>query len=119
MRVVCNTVEEFLQEVGIHIDLADTEGMNSILQGCLRVTVSYNDVGTGGVKKSVVLQASAVMVLPDGGEYLLETGVGCGVDYMDSTQEFEGTKRAEALKKGIHKFCQSHDLTVRPGLIQI
>jgi len=116
MRVVCETFEEFLLDVQTHVGL---EGEDSVLQKCIRVSVSHNDVGTGGVRKSVVFQASAVMVLPNDGEYLLQVGVYCGDDYLDSTQEFHGTEKAESLRQQMVKFCTSHGLTVRPGLVEI
>ena len=115
MRVTCRNVEEFLADLVLG-------GDEKILQNAVRVTTFRNPIdGTkrDAVKFSVVLQASAVVLLPNEGEYLLEVGEDCGVDFVDATQDFEGSDHAAELKDRIKGFCRTHGLEVRPGLIEI
>lgn len=112
MRVVCSTLDDFLEDVKCQAQTPDM-----VLQNCIRVSISKREHGMA--KKIVVLQASAVMLLESGGEYILEVGVECGTDYEDATQEMNGTKESERLKAKINEVCKELGLVVRPGLIQL
>lgn len=72
-----------------------------------------------GVKVGILLQASAVVVTEDGGEYLMEVGEQCGDDWMDATRDFAGSERADVLKTMIEDFCRNRGLTVRPGFFEL
>jgi len=115
MRIVCNTVVDFLRNL-------ELEGPEAVLQKAVRVSVSsvpLDENKREAVKFSVMLQASAVVCLPEGGEYLLEVGVDCGRDYKDDSHEYEGTRTATAARKRIEEFCEKHGLDVRPGVIDL
>lgn len=115
MRVRCYTVDEFLGDLAL-------EDPSHILQQVVRVSTTRNPMGNNGrdkvVKHGVVFQASAVVALDGGGEYLLECGVDCGIDYEDASQEFVGSVRAGDLKQQIIEFCQCRQLSIRPGMIE-
>ena len=70
------------------------------------------------VKIEVTLQASAVMRNSDGGEYLLQYGERCGVDYHDSSQEMIGSSEANKLHDELRRYCDGAGLAVRPGVVQ-
>ena len=115
MRVVCNTVSDFLLNL-------ESEGAERVLQGVVRISVLSTPIGGNkkdAVKFEVVLQASAVVGLVEGGEYLLEVGIDCGIDYMDASHEFEGTRVAEVAKRQIEVHCEKSGLEVRPGIIDL
>jgi hypothetical protein len=57
--------------------------------------------------------------MKEGGEYLLQMGVECGMDYRDSTNELSGTEEAYRQRKLIEDFCKNNGLTVRPGVVQV
>ena len=105
MRVVCETLDEFLT------DLENEE----LVQKAIRVTItSHTDDDT---VFDVNFQASAIVYLPDSGEYLIEVGVDCGKDFKDATQNYEGSDNAAELKQRVRDFCKGHSLSLRPGLI--
>ncbi len=114
MRVTCNDVDAFLKD----LSLADAE---QVLQRAVRVSVSRNPVDGNrrdALKFTVTLQASAIIGLEDGGEYLLEVGVDCGNDYMDGRPDLGGTECADDMVDQIRHFCESRGLVVRPGIIE-
>jgi hypothetical protein len=113
MRVVCNTIDEFLED--LTCEMGNGEGQ--ILQSCVRVSILRHEMNPA--KKQVVLQTSAVVLLENGGEYILEAGINCGVDYEDSTKEMLGTMKANELKQKIASKCSELGLTVRPGMIHV
>ena len=115
MRVVCTTVDDFLRNL-------ESEGPTQILQGVVRINVS--SMPSDGNKRestifSVVLQASAVVGLPEGGEYLLEVGIDCGNDYTDDSHEYKGTRAAGKARDLIEAKCEKLGLEVRPGIIDL
>jgi hypothetical protein len=71
------------------------------------------------VKFVVGVQTSAIVSMKEGGEYLLQMGVECGIDYKDSTNELTGTEEATRQKKLIEGFCKQKGLMVRPGVVQV
>ena len=115
MRVICNTLDDFIENLGGY-------EKDDILQGCVYVDTTKNPVDGNkrtAVKFSVVFQASAVIALPDGGEFLLQMGVDCGTDYHDGTQAMDGTEEADNLRFRLKDFCSSRGVLVRPGIIDV
>ena len=115
MRVTCGTIDEFIENLK-----ALPHG--AVFQKVIYVSRTRNSIdGTArnGVRFSVVLQASAVVDLGDDGQYLLEAGEDCGIDYEDSTQERKGTERASELRQKIKRHCESHGIDVRPGIVDM
>lgn len=112
MRVVCDTVEQFVRNLRLERD---------VYQRVVRVQVTSNPAGVGTSRDAPVLsvnfQASAVVRSDDGGEFLLEVGEDCGHDWRDKSQRFEGTARAKELEDMVRRACEELGLEVRPGLI--
>lgn len=114
MRVECHTMEEFLEDLSMRIE---SSGPECVYQRMVRATVAERLSPDGG-RKFIAFQASAV-VGADGGEYLLQVGIDCGVDYTDSTAESPGSESASRLKGLLKDFCTRKGLVVGPGLISI
>ena len=94
---------------------------SAILQRAVRASTTRNPIDGikyDAVKFSVVFQASAVVRLDDGGEYLLDYGEDCGTDYMDEPKKLEGSERANVLREKLAGFCDDYGLLVRPGIIE-
>ncbi len=131
MRVTCQTVEEFLSDIRAQIEgngekcqareedgcIVYSEAADCVLQRAIRISV-FRRPSDDGVKFDIVLQASAILALAGGGEYLLQLGVNCGTDYEDVSQEKEGSDKVAELKKEIEVFCEAMGLTIRPGMIE-
>ena len=122
MRVICNTVDEFLQDLKTQLDLV---GRDCVFQTCIRLSVVAQPTAESSkgnsVRDLINLQASAIVFQPTGdleSQYLMEVGVYCGIDYNDSTQEKGGSEQAEKYKLMIREFCDDNGLRVRPGVIQ-
>ena len=115
MKVVCTSVNDFLHNITV-------EGFDKVLHRVIYVDYVKNPLGDNQrdcVKWKVFLSASAVMVTEDEGEYLLEVGVNCGVDYTDKSNDLKGSKKALELKSQIEECCKNHNLTIRPGVVEI
>ncbi|KKK76836.1 hypothetical protein LCGC14_2859660, partial [marine sediment metagenome] len=73
MRVVCYSIEDFLENIK-ECELYDNTVYSSITKNPLDGTK------LDAAKFSVQFQASAVKKFADGGECLVEMGVDCGID---------------------------------------
>lgn len=114
MRVVCGTVDEFIENL--------QNGDGEILQNTVRVSRTRNpwdDNKMEEVRFDVVFQVSAVVDMGEDGQYLLEAGERCGTDYEDSTKEMAGSDRATVLRRKIEDYCGEAGLTVLPGVIDM
>lgn len=116
MRVVCNSVDDFITNLKAQIGTA-------IFEQTVWASVTRNPLGKENqreaVRFSVVYQASVVVNTNDGGQYLLEVGEDCGIDYEDATQDRSGTKRAQELIEKVQGCCDKRGLKVRPGIVSI
>jgi hypothetical protein len=119
MIVTCANVQEFLTDLELQIK---ESGNGCIVQKCVRFSVGSRPAGEDDrdpVRFVVGIQASAVVSMKEGGEYLLQMGLECGIDYRDSTNELSGTEEASRNEKLIKDFCSSNGLMVRPGVVQV
>ena len=71
------------------------------------------------VRHEVVIQASMIVEIDDGGQYLVQFGMSCGEDYTDSSQSYEGTKKSKITKSLIKSQCDEFGLRIGPGVIEI
>jgi len=124
--VICQTVEEFVENLNAEQD---------ILQKTVYVSKTRTPVDgdkRSAAKFRVTFQASAIvnivttpqclkeaLEVEDGGQYLLEVGCDCGVDYEDASQDFEGSEEADRLKAKMVAYCEGRGLSVRPGIIDM
>lgn len=109
MRVTCATVEEFLTNLG-------SVQPSDVFQQRVYVSRTPRRVDEAGVKIAVTLHASAVISL-EGGEYLLDYGEDCGLDYEDASQQYDGTNAASMRKAAIAAVCERLGLKVMPGVV--
>jgi len=116
MRLVCGSVEDFLFNV-----LKD--GAQNVDRRVIYVDYQKTPFGESKshdcVKWQILLQSFAIVNAEDGGQFLLQTSVDCGVDYTDASNELNGSKKALDLKKQIEYFCEKNDLTIRPGIVNL
>jgi hypothetical protein len=115
MRVVCNSLDEFLGNLML-------EPSAAVLQQTVHASVTERPLDgdkKSAVKFQVVFHASAVIDLPDGGQYLLDFGEDCGTDYRDSSKELLGTGQATKLREKLAEFCGGYGLHIRPGIIEV
>ncbi len=117
MRVTCRATHEFVENL-----IAAMQSGESVLRKTVHVDTTRQPLG-GSKRESmafdVVFQASAVLELPDGGEYILEAGEDCGRDLLDGEEELNGTERAAELRGLVRGCCEANGLSVRPGLIDM
>ena len=113
MRVVCQTIDEFL------LCLKEEK---AVVQNAVRVSISERPVDKGArdsIKYEIVLQAAAVVQIDEYSQYLLEVGIDCGVDVRDSDPSMEASIKARNLKQKIEDFCKGRELKVLPGMIHL
>lgn len=115
MRVVCRTVEDFLENLR-------SVPPTMVLQGIVYVSIHRNPLdGTkrNAVKFDVTVQADVVVNLSnDEGQYILQYAEQVGRDYEDGSQERGGSERAEEIKRKIVEHCDDVGLRVRPGVVE-
>ena len=115
MRVIVQNVAEFIGNL-------ESESPDRVYGKTVYVSVTRTPLDGNkrdAAKWSVVFQASAVVDLPDGGQYILEVGEDCGTDYTDSTDEPAGTEQANELKERVRQYSRANGLTVRPGVVDM
>ena len=100
MRVECKNVEEFLTCL---------KAEKFIFQDVVRIGIYRRPKGTDPdpVVFNVVLQASALVLVDEESQFLLEVGCDCGKDFDDETQDFEGSNLASNLKAKIEMYAAS------------
>ena len=108
MRIECHSIDDFITNLW-------TEPPGSVMQKQICVDVTSRDVD--GIKFMINIQATAVIDLPDGGQYLLQAGEDCGIDYRDTTQDYAGSEKMEEQKDKLKNVCEELGLTIRPGVI--
>jgi hypothetical protein len=115
MKVVCKNLEAFKKNLTSARDLIEDSIFNST------VWVDTSEVLQGefgqSVKYLIILQMGAIKIFPNGGEALVECGIECGYDFRDATQDYEGTEKAEDLKKELTVFCEEQGFTLKPGML--
>jgi len=115
MRVECHSISDFLVNL-------KAEPPEAVLNGVVYASTTKNPIDGDkrtAVKWRVVFQASVVVSLAGGGEYLLDAGEDCGGDYTDATQEFDGSERADELRGAVESVCRERGLAVRPGVVGV
>jgi hypothetical protein len=105
MRIVCRTVEAFVE--------------NLRLGEVFEKSVWLDETGHVVSEHKILcnLQASAVVRLRDGGEFLLQYGEDVGYDYTDGEAQREGSEAAMHRKGYLRERCEDMGLTVRPGIV--
>ena len=128
MRTVCPTIDDFLENVGRKLVntwsacKGDVDRFKcpvhrkAIYLSRFRTSVGKDDNQHTAVKFKVLLHVSAV-ISDSEGEYLLEAGEDCGIDYEDGSQEFNGTEKADELVAKLKEFCKINKLETRPGSV--
>lgn len=106
MRVTCSSVPDFL------VNLED--GLR-VLKKTIWLNRERKEIGE--CKFLVSLQASAVVGLESGGEFLLQYGEECGLDFTDGDGQTDGSNIAGIRTKRVHEFCGEHGLKVKPGVV--
>ena len=108
MRVVVNTVDEFLEALA---------GASSVFDATVRVSCVRQGLSRESVVFDAVIQASVVVLVNDDSEYILDVGQFCGKDYEDSSQDFSGTEFMKKERQRIVDYATSRGWRVLPVVI--
>ena len=112
MRVICPTFDEFLQCLSSE---------QEVFQDTVRVSAIRRHANGKSNRDAtvfdVVLQASAVVVVDENSEYILEVGVDCGRDYEDGQGEKVGSYLAAAHKSELKKLADTKGWKLMPGVV--
>jgi len=117
MRVSCLTVGDFIENLtqvkddDVHLKRVWINTTYQTMDGAKRVQDS--------VKVNVNFQASTVITTGDG-DYILELGIECGVDYKDGPKpELHGTEEKERVRAEIVDYCERRGWFVLPGILDM
>lgn len=112
MRVTCKTVDEFLENLL-------SEGGDHVFQKVVRCSTTRRPMDLDLVRWQVNFQVSTVIDLNEDGQYLLEAGEDCGMDYEDADAESKGMDKATSLKNQVGGCCEEMCLRLLPGIIDL
>lgn len=119
MRVVCSTIEETIERL-------KADGPGNTYNRELNVSKTREPIegdrrgSNKAVRFRVTLHMSAVVNRDEqGGQFLVECGEDCGVDYEDSVPETQGSQRAFELETKIRQFAADCGLKVKPGILRL
>jgi len=113
MRVECHTIADFLTNLK-----KDVAGVYRKIVYFSKTERSLDESGRGTVRFGINLQASAVIDDGDGGQYHLEYGEDCGIDYRDASNDAAGSACAADILSKLETFCKDAGLEIRPGIVQ-
>jgi hypothetical protein len=68
------------------------------------------------IKIQIVVHASAIINIDDG-QFLLDYGEDCGIDYCDGTNEKSGSSKAQELRSQLETFCIQSNIRMLPGVV--
>lgn len=105
MRVICRTVESFVENLRLGEPIEKIVWLDETSREVSEHKILCN------------LQASAVVRLPDGGEFLLQYGEDVGYDFMDGEPQREGSEAVAHRKGYLEECCKDMGLVVRPGIV--
>jgi len=116
MKVNCGSLTDFL---------ANLQGLsdNEIFRKTVWVQVDFVplDGKTPGESARTKVEFMAVALADHSqGQYLIEFGLDCGVDYREGGEpELNGTKRADLEEGNLEVYCEERGLTLLPGLLDV
>ena len=105
MRVVCRSIEAFIENLHLGEPVEKTVWVDATNREVSEHKILHN------------LQATAVVRMADGGEFLLQYGEDVGWDHTDGEKELEGTEAMSHRRGYLKQCCEDMGLTVRPGLV--
>jgi len=106
MRITCETIGDFLQNIGDGDPHRKTIHFNR----------SRKDMNSDGSSQEVYLQMSAVLRYEDTTEALVECGFNCGIDRGEDDVK-AGTKLQTELTQMMEEYCEANGLRLRPGVL--
>jgi hypothetical protein len=111
MRIVCDTVDDFLTNVN------DC----SIHQKTIYVNKALRSLTADPVRSShsieVTIQLSAVLLHDDESQALIECGQCLGIDRKTADGELCGTETFDKVLRDVYEFCDDRCLRIRPGVL--
>ncbi len=105
MRIVCSTIEAFVENLRL----------GEVFEKSVWLDETSREVSEH--KMLCNLQASAVVRLKDGGEFLLQYGEDMGYDFTDGEPQREGSEAAKHRSGFLRERCEDMGLVVRPGIV--
>jgi len=105
MRVECQTVRAFVEN--LH--------MGEPVEKAVWIDESRREISEHKVLCS--LQASAVVQMKVGGEFLLSYGEDLGFDFSDGKSRKEGSVKMKSRRDYLEECCNDMGLMVRPGIV--
>lgn len=116
MRVVCDTMDGFIANLAHQMDDED----QSVVRSAVYLSVTRRGLDDQDLRKAakivIGIHASAVINIIDG-QFLLDYGEDCGVDYHDGTGESGGSARVNQLREQLNLFCKQAKLYLLPGIV--
>lgn len=114
MRIACDTVADFLENIRGAVVLGKSVYVNQI-QHSLNATGSVREA----TSIEVGIQLSAVIQFDEEGEALVECGEMLATDRLTANGSLDGTERFKEILENLRSFCSANGLTIRPGVLGI
>lgn len=107
MRITVTSYEAFVENL---------EG-----EKVFRNTIYYHraDLPTQSeVEKPKALQLSTILDYGDEGQAILEAGIDCGKDVLAGNGHTDGTDQVDKLLEQMRSYCESHSISLKPGILE-
>lgn len=108
VRISCHTINDFLK----NLDSAD-----EVIGGRVHANKNENK-DSESPRKYVILQTSA-LIRSNEFETLLECGVNCGYDLLTGDGHMEGTEKCDEWMDELSRYCESKNLSLLPGILNL
>lgn len=108
MRVECKTIDAFLYN--LERDAEKVFRQIVYVDATIRNPINELRIERG-------IQASAVIELEDGGQYLLDYGEIVGIDSIDDPPDLSGSEAVTSRVGRITELCEKKNLEIRPGVV--
>lgn len=113
MRIETHSLESFIANI------EDAPGVYRARVYCDRIKNPIDGTKRDAIKWHVLFQASAVLLLSDEGQALLQLGVDCGTDVRDAQPDESGSDWQAELFHELKEYCKKSGLTILPGTIDM
>jgi len=111
VRIQTHSLADFFANIEAH----------PVVGGKVWVSMTENPVDGDrrkAAKFRVAFQVTAVCEFDDG-QFLLDLGIDCGLDYRDCSKDNSASEEAARLRRELVAGCGVRDITVMPGMIDM
>lgn len=109
MKISCHDLHDFIRNME----------QGSVFGNRVHINRSVSASDEAGLFKDIYLQSSAVLEYDDETQVLLECGVYCGKDIDTADGTSVGSDQYDDLHTELMQYCDSRDVKLLPGILDL